>query len=182
MKKLDIYNPMREIFAFISYSVDPKSKESVEGYTCPDSELQALKIWCIADAWQRLAVIGESPQTIALSMMIHRKTGCKETTNFLSCADFGSSYTYVCWKTKNLADDARNDSCFAPAMIFEGQLMHITIDNSDGHRQTFTGLATTHYTNYTCQNLLLIPWDKNAESFTKNKDVESSSGIKALSS
>ena len=60
--------------------------------------------------------------------------------------------------------------------------MHITIKNSEGRQQTFTGFATTHYTNYTCQNWLLILRDKNAESFTKNMNVESSRGIKSLSS
>ena len=84
---------MKEIFNVISYSVDSRWKEGVEGYTCPDSELRTLKIWYSTDAWQRLVVISESPQSITLSMVIHRMIGCKETTNLLSCADFGHSYT-----------------------------------------------------------------------------------------
>ena len=67
-----------------------------EGYVCLDSEWRALKIWYIADAWQRLVVGGDSPQSIALSMVIHRMTGCKETANFLRRAGFGNSYMNVC--------------------------------------------------------------------------------------
>ena len=55
-----------------------------------------LKIFYSADAYQRLVVGGDSPQSIALSLVIHRMTRCKETTNLLSCAGFGSSYTNEC--------------------------------------------------------------------------------------
>ena len=67
-----------------------------EGYVCLDSEWCALKIWYIANAWQRLVVGGDSPQSIALSMVIHRMTRCKETANFLCRAGFGNSYMNVC--------------------------------------------------------------------------------------
>ena len=82
---------MKEVFNAISYSFDPRLKENVESYACPDSESRVLKIWYIADAWQRLVVGGDSPQSVALSIVIHRMTGCKETTNPLSRASFGSS-------------------------------------------------------------------------------------------
>ena len=49
-----------------------------------------------ADAWQKLVLGGDSPQSIALPMVIHRMTGCKETTNLLSYARFSSSSTNVC--------------------------------------------------------------------------------------
>ena len=90
IEKLDTYNPVKEIFNAISYSVDPRWKENVEGYTCPDSESHALKIWYIADAWQRLVIGGEIPQSVALSMVIQRMTGCKEAKNLLSRPGFGS--------------------------------------------------------------------------------------------
>ena len=96
IKKLDTYNPVREIFNAISYSIDPKWKKNIEGYACPDSESRVLKIFCSADAYQRLVVGGDSPQSIALPLVIHRMTRCKETTNLLSCAGFGSSYTNEC--------------------------------------------------------------------------------------
>ena len=32
VEKLDTYNPVKEIFNDISYSVDPRWKENVEGY------------------------------------------------------------------------------------------------------------------------------------------------------
>ena len=76
-----------------------------------------MKIWYIADAWQSLVVGGDKPQSIALSMVIHRMTRCKEATNLLSRADFGSTYTNVCREMKKLADNGRNDSSFASAMI-----------------------------------------------------------------
>ena len=145
---------MKEIFNVISYSVDPRWKEIVECYACPDSGSHALKIWFIADAWQRLVVGGDSPQSVALSMVIYKMTGCKKTTNPLSRAGFGSSYTNVCRETKKLSHDARNDLSFAPATIHKGQTTHVTVDNSDGRKQTLTGLATTHHT----KNLLLKTW------------------------
>ena len=80
----------------MSYLVHRRWKENVVGYACPDSESRALKIWYVADAWQRLVVGGDSPQSMALPTVIRRMTGCKETTNFQSCADFGSSSTSVC--------------------------------------------------------------------------------------
>ena len=132
IKILDTYNPVKNIFNVISYSVDPKYKEDVEGYPCPDSESRALKVWFIADVSQRLVVGGDSPQSIALSMVIHRMTGCKETENPLSRAGFDSSCTNVSLETKKLSDDARNDSIFAPSTIPKGQPTHVTIDNSDG--------------------------------------------------
>ena len=145
----------------------------------------ALKIWYIADAWQRLAVGGDSPKSIALSMVIHRMTGCKETMNLLSRAGFGSSYTNACWETKKLADDARNNSSFAPATIPKGQPTDITIDNSDGCQQTLTGLATTHHTNLTLsvpKLVIHLAEDANAKSSTENMSMKSSREIETLSS
>ena len=57
---------MKEIFNVISYSVDPRWKENVEGYAYLDSESRVLKIWYNADAWQMLVAGGENPQSIAL--------------------------------------------------------------------------------------------------------------------
>ena len=96
IKKLHTYSPVKEIFNVMSYLVHRRWKENVEGYACPDSESRALKIWYVADAWQRLVVGGDSPQSMALPTVIRRMTGCKETTNLQSCADFGSSSTSVC--------------------------------------------------------------------------------------
>ena len=64
IENLDTYNPVKEIFNVISYSVDPRWKENVEGYACPGSESQSLKIWYIPYAWQRLVVGSDSPQSI----------------------------------------------------------------------------------------------------------------------
>ena len=113
IRKLDTFNPIKDIFNVMSYSVDLKWKENVEGYTSPDSDLRALRIWCITDAWQKLVVSGENPQPISLPMLIHRMTGCKETTNLLSREEM-----------KKVADYARNDSSLAPATIPEGQPTH----------------------------------------------------------
>ena len=72
---------MKEIFNVISYLADRRWKENKEN---------------IADAWQRLVVGGDSPQSNALSMVIHRMTACKETTDLQSCASFNSSDTSAC--------------------------------------------------------------------------------------
>ena len=45
IKKLDTYNPVKEIFNVISCSVNPRWKENIVGYACSDSESRALKIW-----------------------------------------------------------------------------------------------------------------------------------------
>ena len=132
-----------------------------------------MKIWYIADAWRRLAVDGDSPQSM-MSMMIHRMTGCKETTSPLSRASFGSSYTTVSQETKKLADDARNDSRFTPATIPKGQPTRFTLNNSDGRQQTLTGLPTTRHTNSTIYLPILVTHpaeDANAESSTENMDL-----------
>ena len=149
IKKLDTYSPVKEIVNVISYSVNPRWKEKAEGCIYPDSESRALKTWYIADAWQRLVVGGDSPQSIALSILIHRMTGFNERMNLLSGAGFGSPYTNVCGETKKLADDTRNDSSFTPAKIPKGQPTHVTIDKSGSCQQTVTVLATTHHTNST---------------------------------
>ena len=71
---------------------------------------------------------------------------CKQTTNLLSCAGVGNSYTNVCRETKKIADYARNDSSLAPATIPKGKSTPVTTDNSDGRQQTLTRIAT-HHTN-----------------------------------
>ena len=117
-------------------------------------------------------------------MVIHRMTGCKETTNLLSRAGIGSSYTNVYREMKKLANDARNNSSLAPTTIPRGQPMHITIDKSDGRQQTSTGLATTHHVNSTIYVPKLVTHsaeDANAESSPENMDVESSKGIESPS-
>ena len=90
-KKLDTYNPVKKIFNIMSYSVELRWKKNLEGYACPDSASGALKIWYIADAWQRLVAGDWSPQSTVWSMMTHRMTQCKEMTNLPSRAGFGSS-------------------------------------------------------------------------------------------
>ena len=188
IENLDTYNPVKEIFNVISYSVDPRWKENVEGYACPGSESQSLKIWYIPYAWQRLVVGSDSPQSISLSMMIHRMIGCKKTTNLLGRADFDSyiqPYYDSCRGTKKLADDARNDPSFTPEIIPKEQPTHVTIDNSDGRQQTLTGLATTHHTNSTMYVPKFVTHpaeDANAESSTENMDVKSSRGLESTSS
>ena len=185
IKKLDTYNPVKEIFNVMSCSVNLRWKENIEGHACPDSESHALKIWYITDAWQRLVVGGESPQSITFSMVIHRMTGCKETTNLLSCAGIGSSYTTVSREMKKLADDARNNSSLAPATIPRGQPTHITIDKSDVRQQTSIGLARTHHANSTIYVPKLVTHpaeDANTESSAENIDLESSKGIESSSS
>ena len=67
-----------------------------EYYACLDSEWHALKIWYIADNLPTLVIGGDSPQSTVLSMVIHRMTGCKETTNLLRRASFGTSNMNVC--------------------------------------------------------------------------------------
>ena len=79
-------------------------------------------------------------------MVIDRITRCKETTNVLSRAGFGSSYTNVC---REIANDARNYSSHGPATIPKGQPTHVTIDNSDCRQQTLTQLAAAHHTTST---------------------------------
>ena len=125
IEKWNTYKPVKEIFSVISYSIDPSWKENVESYACPNSESRALKIWCIAHAWQRLVVGRETPQSIAFSMVIHRTTGCKETTNLLSCKFFGRPYT-VCRETKKFADHVRNDLSLSSATIPKRQPTHVT--------------------------------------------------------
>ena len=51
IEKLDTYNAVKVIFV-ISFSVDPRWTEKVEGYACSDSESRALKICFIVDAWE----------------------------------------------------------------------------------------------------------------------------------
>ena len=51
IEKLDTYNAVKVIFV-ISFSVDPRWTEKVEGYACSDSESRALNIWVIVDAWE----------------------------------------------------------------------------------------------------------------------------------
>ena len=185
IKKLDTYNPVKEVFNVIWYSVDPRWTENVEGYACPDSESRRLKIWYIADTWQRLVIGGDSPQSIALFMVIHRMTGYKETTNILSRAGFVSWYTNVYRETKKLADDARNYSSFTPATIPKEQPTHVTIDKSDSRQQTLTRLATIHHTNSTIYvpKLVTHPTENaNAESSTENMDIESSREIRTTPS
>ena len=117
--------------------------------------------------------------------MFHRITGCKETTTLPSHAGFGSSCTNVCRETKKIADNARNDSSFAPATIPQGQPTHVTIDNSDGRQQTLTGLATIHYTNSTIcvPKLVTHPIETaNVESSNEYTDIESSRKIESPSS
>ena len=155
------------------------------GFLCPYSELRALKIWYIADAWQGPVAHGHSPQSIGLPMVIHKMAGCKESANLLSRAIFGRSYSNVCREMKKFADNARNDSSFSPARIPKGQPTHVTIDNSDGCWQTLTGLAITHHTNSTIYVPKLFNHpeeDANAESSTENMDIESSRMIETRSS
>ena len=64
IEKLETYNPIKEIFNVILYSVDPRWEENVGGYACPDSQSRALKIWCIADAWRRLERRREKTQRL----------------------------------------------------------------------------------------------------------------------
>ena len=71
---------------------------------------------------------------------------------------------------KTLADDARNDSSFAPATIPKGQPAHATIDNSNDRQKTLTRLATTHHTNCTIYLSKLVTHpaeDANAESSSR---------------
>ena len=91
-----------------------------------------MEICYIADAWQRLIIDVDSPQSIALSMVIHRMTGYKEAANILSRAGFVSSYTNVYRETKKPGDDARNYSSFTPVTIPKEQPTHVTIDKFDG--------------------------------------------------
>ena len=79
---------VKEIFNVISYSVEPRWKANIEDSSCPYSELRVLKIWYIADAWQELVVGGHSPQSIGLSMVIHKMAGCKESANLLKSCRF----------------------------------------------------------------------------------------------
>ena len=111
--------------------------------------------------------------------------GCKETTNLLSCASFGNSYTNLCPETKKLLDDARNDSSFATAKIPKRQPMHVTIDNSDGRQETLTGIVTTHHTNstiYLSKLVTNLAEDTNAVFSTENMDIEYSREIETPSS
>ena len=182
IEKLDTYKPVKDIFNVISYLVDRRWKDNVQSYACPYSDSLA-KIWHIADPCQRLGVVGDNPQSIALSK-IHRMTGCKETTNVLSRAGFGSSYANVCQETKKLADDGGYDSSFALATIPKGQPTHVTIDNSDGRQQTLTRLEAIHDTKSTIYVPKLVTHpaeDTNAESFTENICVEFSRKIQSPS-
>ena len=52
IKKLDTYDPLKEFFNVISYSVEPRWKDNAED-TCPDSESRPLKMVycrCLAEA------------------------------------------------------------------------------------------------------------------------------------
>lgn len=112
-------------------------------------------------------------------------TRCKETTNLLSRAGFGSSYTNARPEIKKLAENARNNSSFCPATIPKGQATHVTADNSDGRQQTLTRLVTSHHTNSTMYVPKLITHsteETNAELSTENMDLEFSRGIEFPSS
>ena len=171
IKQLNSHNPLKEIFNAISYSIDPKWQENLFGYAIPASEPRALKIWCIADAWQRLVVGGESPHSISLSMVVHRLTGCKETINLLNHAGFGISYTNVCRERKKLSQDARSDNSIAPTSIPKGQATHVTLDNSDGKQQTLTGVATTHHTNSTIYVPKLTTYQNELPNVESSMDI-----------
>ena len=147
--QLDSYEPMKELFNAIALSTNPSMKINTEGYACPDSEVRATEIWSIASDWQRLIIGGDSPKSIALSMIIHRRTGSKESINLLARSGAGITYTDVMSQSKTFAEGAKNDSNVAPNSIPKGQPTHVTIDNSDGRQQTITGLSTTHHTNST---------------------------------
>ena len=111
-------------------------------------------------------------------MVVHRMAGCKEMTNLLSSAGFISSYTNVYQEMKKLADDARNDSSFAPATIPKGQSIYVTINNSNGRQQT--GVTTTHHTKSTIYVPKLVTHpteDTSAESYKENMGTESSREI-----
>ena len=107
MDQLDSYEPMKELFNAIALSTNPSMKINTEGYACPDSEVRATKIWSIASDWQRLIIGGNSPKSIALSMIIHRPTGSKESINLLARSGAGITYTDVMRQSKTFADDTK---------------------------------------------------------------------------
>ena len=82
-------------------------------------------------------------------MVIHRITGSKEAIKLLYRTGVRISYTDVMRQNKRFCEDTRKDSKIAPSTIPKKQPTHVTIDKSDGHQQTLTGLATTHHTNST---------------------------------
>ena len=140
---------MKELFNAIALSTNPSMKINTEGYACPESEVRATKIWSIASDWQRLIIGGNSPKSIALSMIIHKLTVSKESINLLARSGAGITYTDVMRQSKTFAEDTKNDSNVAPNSIPKGQPTRVTIDNSDGRQQIITGLSTTHHTNST---------------------------------
>ena len=82
--QLDSYEPMKELFNAIALSTNPSMKINTEGYACPDSEVMATK-------------------SIALSMIIHRLTGIKESINLLARSGAEITYTDVMRQSKTFA-------------------------------------------------------------------------------
>ena len=88
---------MKELFNAIAFSTNPSMKINTEDYACPDSEVRATEIWSIASDWQRLIIGGNSPKSIALSMIIHR----------LTRSGAGITYSYVMRQSKTFAEDTK---------------------------------------------------------------------------
>ena len=106
-----------------------------------------------------MLVRGDSPQSITLSMVIHRMTGFKQMTNLLSRADFGSSYTNVSQETKQM--HARNESSLAQATFLKRRPTHAPLITPTVACKLLKVLATTHHTNLT----IYVPKSVNNSSY-----------------
>ena len=119
----------------------------------------------VACDWQSLVTGEKSPKAVALSLVVHRLTGSKETIKLLHRSGAGISYDDVTKQIKSFSTEIQNNVNLAPKNISKGQPTHITTDNSDERQQTLTGLDTTHHTNATVYN------PKNEETSTKTQEI-----------
>ena len=74
-------------------------------------------------------------------------TGGKESVKLLHRLPAAIFCTDILKQVKRFSFDTQNSSNLVAKNI--GQPTHVTIDNSDGRKQTLTGIAITHYTNVT---------------------------------
>ena len=107
----------------------------------------------------------KSPKAVALSLVVHRLKGGKETIKLLHSSGAGISYGDVTKQIKSFPEEIQNNVNLAPKNISKRYPTHITIDNSDERQQTLLGLDTTDHTNATVYN------PKNEETSTITQEI-----------
>ena len=119
----------------------------------------------VACDWQSLVTGEKSPKVVALSLVVHRLKGGKETIKLLHSSGAGISYGDVTKQIKSFPEEIQNNINLAPKNISKRYPTHITIDNSDERQQTLLSLDTTDHTNATVYNA------KNEENSTITQEI-----------